>query len=73
VAQGHDREVSRMNDRIARLLKDYDEWSERREAIWAEEAEGWDEYSSDDMGYSDDDGVELLEALVDALREEVPS
>ena len=50
------------------LLDRYDQWSEKREAIWNEEAEGWDEYSSDDMYLSDDEGVELLEQFKPAYE-----
>lgn len=50
------------------LLDRYGQWSEKRQAIWTEEAEGWDEYDQDDLGYSDDEGVDLLGEFASAYE-----
>ena len=52
------------------LLDRYEEWDTTRTAIWEAEEVGFEdsEYTSDDMGWSDDEGVDLLREFQSAYE-----
>ena len=57
---------------LPELFARFEEWQKTRDEIWAAEEDGFQhsEYCLDDMGASDDEGVELLGALMNLLKDD---
>lgn len=55
---------------LAQLLTRYDNWQADRAALFDEESETGHFPHPDAAAHSDDDGVELLHAIVAAIREQ---